>query len=134
MVWKTPLHVLGVQTTLAPKVLWAKVLGFLLSIFGLHVGEIVSPAIVLSPPLYAACDAQRLRWQPPLRQKFVVFSRRTHKNALLTLAAHAQGKHGFDGGVRGKTVFNVAKQLDGQVVDDLLKEVQLRNVHTAHAP
>ena len=31
MVWKTPLHVLGVQTTLAPKVLWAKVLGFLLS-------------------------------------------------------------------------------------------------------
>ena len=48
MVWKTPLHVLGVQTTLAPKVLWAKVLGFLLSIFGLHVGEIVSPAIVLA--------------------------------------------------------------------------------------
>ena len=30
MVWKTPLHVLGVQTTLAPNVLWATVLGFIL--------------------------------------------------------------------------------------------------------
>ena len=30
MVWKTPLHVLGVQTTLAPRVLRATVLGFIL--------------------------------------------------------------------------------------------------------
>ena len=30
MVWKTPLHVLGLQTTLAPKVLWAIVLGLIM--------------------------------------------------------------------------------------------------------
>ena len=32
MVWKTPLHVLGVQTTLAPRVLWATVLGFIMGL------------------------------------------------------------------------------------------------------
>ena len=55
-------------------------------------------------------------------------------NALLTLAAHADGKPGFDGGDRGKKVFQVAKQLDNEVVDEQLNEVRLHNVHTAHVP
>ena len=55
-------------------------------------------------------------------------------NALLTLAEHADGKPGFDGGDRGKKVFQVAKQLDNKVVDEQLNEVRLHNVHTAHVP
>ena len=45
---ENPFARFGGTNTLAPKVLWAKVLGFLLSIFGLHVGKIVSPASVLA--------------------------------------------------------------------------------------